>query len=147
MVNATNKLSDIGKDAANTISQNGVNPVNDNTVKYPPVVPASNEKENIQPVNNNAGSLSLHENSSHGYSIQYNKSNWNVEDNAAAGYGEPSTSFQNTQYPNDIAVTVSINPWNGGDFQNFVESVSGFNTNYNKMNIGKMYYLPDGRWL
>lgn len=122
-------------------------------------------KQNLQLVNNSTGSLSLHENSSQGYSIQYNKSNWNVEDNAAAGYGEPSTSFQNKQYPNDIAVTVSINPWNGGDFQNFAESVSGmmtllgvkvteinqaqkylsasgFNTNYNKMNIGRMYYSP-----
>lgn len=64
MVNATNKLSDIGKDAANTISQNGAKPANDNIVKDPSLLPVSNEQENLQPVNNSAGSLSLHENSS-----------------------------------------------------------------------------------
>jgi hypothetical protein len=168
LVNATNKLSDIGKTTANIPSNAEVKSLTDNT-RTDDLTPVSNQ---IKPDNENSNQtvesvnkFSLHENASQGYSMQYNRSNWTVQDNAAAGYGQPSTGFQSRQYPNDIAVTITINPWNGADFENFVETIaaltvqagikvtevnkqqqflsaSGYNSNFNKMNIGRMYYSP-----
>jgi hypothetical protein len=168
MVNATNKLTDLGKTAVNIPQNTEVKSLTDNT-NNDVITPVNNQnistdKTNAMPVD--AGSnFSLHENASHGYSMQYNRSNWTVQDNAAAGYGQPSTGFESRQYPNDIAVTITINPWNGADFQNFAETIalltvqagikvteinkeqqylsaSGYNSNFNKMNIGRMYYSP-----
>jgi hypothetical protein len=169
MVNANNKLSDIGKNTANVIQPGEVKPTNENKTTQEIIKPDANQNEtentNNQLVNNTAPTLSWHENTSQGLLIQYNNANWYVEDNAAAGYGQPCTGFQSKQYPNDIAVTLSVNPWNGENFDNFTQNVSsmitmmgikitevnrsrqyiaasGLNTNLNKMNIARMYYTP-----
>jgi len=169
MVNATNKLTDLGKNTANVIQPGEVKPINENKTTEEKNNPAVNTNEtdntNNQLVSNTTGLLSWHENTSQGISIQYNKANWNVEDDAAAGYGQPCTGFQSKQYPNDIAVTLSANPWNGNNFQHFTENVSpmitmmgmkiteinrageyiaasGFNSELNKMNVARMYYTP-----
>jgi hypothetical protein len=168
LVNATNKLTDIGKATANMPSSTEVKSLPDNT-RTDALTPVNNP---IKPADENVNStaepvtrFTLHENASQGYSMQYNQSNWTVQDNAAAGYGQPSTGFESRQYPNDIGVTITINPWNGADFQNFVETIgaltlqagikvtevnkvqqflsaSGYNSIFNKMNIGRMYYTP-----
>ena len=166
MVNATNKLTDLGKIATNIPQNAEVKSLNDNTridvitPVHNPIIPT--EKDIVKPVDA-VSNFILHENASMGYSMQYNRSNWIVQDNAAAGYGQPSTGFQSRQYPNDIAVTITVNPWNGADFQNFTETIaaltvqagikvtevnkeqqflsaSGYNANFNKMNIGRIYY-------
>ena len=169
MVNATNRLTDLGRNNPGFIQPGEVKPTNENKTPEEKINPAVNTNENDntdnQLANNTTSFLSWHENSSQGVTIQYNKANWNVEDDAAAGYGQPCTGFQNKQHPNDIAVTLSINPWNGDDFQNFTETVSpmitmmgikvteinrsgeyiaasGFNSNFNKMNVARMYYTP-----
>lgn len=169
MVNATNKLTDLGKNTANIIQPGEVKPINENKATEQKTSPAvnTNETDNTsnQLVSNKSALLSWHENTSQGLLIQYNNANWDVEDDAAAGYGQPCTGFQNKQYPNDIAVTLSVNPWNGESFQNFSENVgamitmmgikiteinksaqyiaaSGFNSNLNKLNIARMYYTP-----
>ena len=169
MVNATNRLTDLGKNNPNLIQPGEVKPINENRTPEEKINPATttDEKSNTdnQLVNNSTNLLSWHENTSQGVTIQYNKANWSVEDDAAAGYGQPCTGFQNKQYPNDIAVTLSVNPWNGEDFENFTENVtpmitmmgikiteinraaeyiaaSGYNSNLNKMNVARMYYTP-----
>ncbi len=168
LVNATNRLSDIGKVANNIPQGTEVKSLTDNTTTND-LTPVSNVTKPVDENNNSVvettNKFSLHENSSQGYSMQYNLSNWSVQDNAAAGYGQPGTGFESKQYPNDIAVTITINPWNGADFDNFVETIvaltvqagikvtevnkqqqflsaSGYNSNFNKMNIGRMYYSP-----
>lgn len=169
MVNATNRLTDLGKNNPGFIQPGEVKPTNENkpTDEKSDLPGIRNKTDNtdVNFVNNTTSFLNWHENTSQGLSIQYNKANWDVEDDAAAGYGQPCTGFQNKQYPNDIAVTLSINPWNGDDFQNFTETVgpmitmmgikvteinrsgeyiaaSGFNSNFNKMNVARMYYTP-----
>jgi len=169
MVNATNKLSDLGKNNTSIIQPGEVKPINENKSTEEKINPAvnTNETDNTsnQLVSNTTNLLSWHENSSQGVSVQYNKLNWYVEDDAAAGYGQPCTGFQSKQYPNDIAVTLSVNPWNGENFDNFTQNVSsmitmmgikiteinksgqylaasGYNSNLNKMNIARMYYTP-----
>ena len=167
MVNATNKLTDLGKTATNIPQNAEVKSLNENT-RNVVITPVNNqilptEKEIVKPASNAASNFILHENTSMGYSMQYNRSNWIVQDNAAAGYGQPSTGFQSRQYPIDIGVTITVNPWNGADFENFTETISaltiqagikvtevntaqqflsasGYNANFNKINIGRIYY-------
>jgi hypothetical protein len=169
MVNATNKLTDLGKNSASLIQPGELKPNNENKTPQDGIKPDVNQNEidntNNQLVNNTTATLSWHENTSQGLLIQYNNANWYVQDNAAAGYGQPCTGFSSKQYPNDIAVTLSVNPWNGGNFDNFTQNISsmitmmgikiteinrsrqyiaasGLNINLNKMNIARMYYTP-----
>jgi hypothetical protein len=169
MVNATNKLTDLGKNTANIVQPGEVKPGNETKASdekaNPDVTLNEADNTNTQLVSNTTSLLSWHENTSQGLVVQYNKANWNVEDNAAAGYGEPCTGFESKRYPNDIAVTLSVNPWNGGNFDYFTQNVSpmitmmgikvtevnrsgqyiaasGFNSNLNKMNVARMYYSP-----
>ena len=169
MVNATNKLTDLGKNVSNISQPGEVKPVNENKTTQEIIKqdPRQNEPDNTnnQLANNTTTALSWHENTSQGLLIQFNDANWYVQDNAAAGYGQPCTGFSNKQYPNDIAVTLSVNPWNGDNFDGFTQNVSsmitmmgikitevnrskqyiaasGLNNNLNKMNIARMYYTP-----
>ena len=90
-VNVTNRLSELGKNNPNLIQPGEAKAINENKVtdkkSNPPFVTNKTNNTDVELVSNTTALLSLHENTSQGISIRYNIANWNVEDDAAAGYG------------------------------------------------------------